>query len=264
MRDLVNDISYDAGSALMKGKRDTQQDALASDFREGSDFGFVVLSDGMGGHNAGEIASAIVVSEVFESIQRQSKTREISEGTVPRILCEAADIANERLREHSAENPETTGMGATLVALILTKGMLFWVSIGDSPLFLFRDGKLSQLNEDHSLAPQIDYLVSAGVITESEGRKHPDRNCLTSVLVGGAIPQIDCSVKPFLLRHGDLVIVASDGLQYLSERQIERVLRANVGATSSVIADLLKAEIEILDHPHQDNICYSIIKVGSH
>ena len=261
MRDLVNNISYDAASVLMKGKRDTQQDALASDLRDDSDFGFVVLSDGMGGHNAGEVASGIVVSEVFESIQRHSKTREMSDEMVPRILCEAADTANERLRKHSAENPETTGMGATLVALILTKGMLFWVSIGDSPLFLFRDGKLSQLNEDHSLAPQIDYLVSAGVITESEGRTHPDRNCLTSVLMGEAIPQIDCSIEPFPLRHSDLIIVASDGLQYLSECQIETLLEAHVGAPSSEIAGLLETEIERLDHPRQDNVCFSIIKV---
>ena len=70
-------------------------------------------------------------------------------------------------------------MGATLIALIFHRDRLHWISVGDSPLWLWRDGTLTRLNEDHSLAPQIDWMVEQGQMAPSRPR-HPDRNCLTS------------------------------------------------------------------------------------
>lgn len=137
---------------------------------------------------------------------------------------------------------------------------LFWVSIGDSPLYLFRAGRLSQLNEDHSLAPQIDFMVRSGELSESEARRHPDRNCLTSALFGEDIPRMDCSSEPFLLRPDDVIIAASDGLQFLSDGHIRRVLVDNHGAPSSTIAEALIAEINRLDDPNQDNVCLTVLK----
>ena len=261
MRELNSRVSYDAASALMQGKRAAQEDALVSDFQDGSDFGFLVLSDGMGGHDAGDVASRIIVTEVFGDIKRQTRNGGMSGENVADILSGAAMAANLRLRDHSAAHPKTAGMGATLLALILMSDRLFWISIGDSPLFLFRDGKLSQLNEDHSLAPQIDYLVKTGVISETEGRDHPDRNCLTSALLGEDIPRIDCSAEPFRLQSGDLAIAASDGLQFVSNSHIEQVLAANSGAPSTEIANALLAEIKKLDHPYQDNVGFTVVKI---
>lgn len=256
------EIRFDVASALIKGKREVQEDALASDFQVGSDFGFVVLSDGMGGHEAGDVASNIVVTEVFSELKLQSVDSKKIFADITNILSNAARSANQCLREHSLANPATTGMGATLIAPVLMKNKMFWISIGDSPLFVFRDNELTQLNEDHSLAPQIDFMVRSGLLSESVGRNHPDRNCLTSALLGEDIPQIDCPDEPFRLRPGDIVIAASDGLQFLSDSRIQQVLSAKSKAGSSEIAELLVAEIEKLDDPHQDNVCFTVVKVN--
>lgn len=255
-------MGFDVASALIRGKREVQEDALASDFQVGSDFGFVVLSDGMGGHEAGDIASNIVVTEVFSELKLQSVDTKKAFANITSILSNAAHSANQCLKEHSLQNPATSGMGATLVAPVLMKNKLFWISIGDSPLFLFRNNELSQLNEDHSLAPQIDFMVKSGLLSESVGRDHPDRNCLTSALLGEDIPQIDCPEEPFKLCPGDLVIAASDGLQFLSDSHIQRVLVAHPEASSSEIAELLLAEITKLDDPYQDNVSFTVVKVN--
>ena len=257
-----DEIEFDVASALIQGKRDFQEDALASDFRVGSDFGFVVLSDGMGGHEAGDVASNIVVTEVFSELKLQSTNKTKAIADITNILSNAALSANQCLYEHSKENPATSGMGATLVAPVLMKNQLFWISVGDSPLFLYRDNELTQLNEDHSLAPQIDFMVKSGMLSESAGRDHPDRNCLTSALLGEDIPRIDCPEKPFELRVGDLIIAASDGLQFLSDDHIQDVLAAKREASASQIADQLIAEISTLDDPYQDNVSFAVIKVN--
>lgn len=258
------EISYDAASAIVLGKREIQEDALAADFQVGSEFGFTVLSDGMGGHAAGAVASNIVVTEVFSELKLQSIDLERTVEGISGILSEAALSANQCLRAHTSRDPATTGMGATLVAPVLAGNKLFWISIGDSPLFLFRDNQLSQLNEDHSMAPQIDCMVKSGLISETDGRDHPDRNCLTSALLGDEIPRIDCPKEPFTLLPGDIVVAASDGLQFLSDRQIQRILSEDGGADSSIIAERLLAGIATLDDPYQDNVCFTVIKVLDH
>ncbi len=243
------EISYDVASAIVLGKREIQEDALAADFQVGSEFGFTVLSDGMGGHAAGDVASNIVVTEVFSELKLQSIDVERTVEGISGILSEAALSANQCLREHTSRDPATTGMGATLVAPVLARNKLFWISIGDSPLFLFRDNQLSQLNEDHSMAPQIDCMVKSGLISETDGRDHPDRNCLTSALLGDEIPADRLPQEPFTLLPGDIVVAASDGLQFLSDRQIQRILSEDGDADSSIIAERLLAGIATLDDP---------------
>lgn len=255
------EIAFDVASAIIRGKREYQEDALASDFQVGSDFGFVVLSDGMGGHAAGDVASNIVVTEVFSELKLRGLDAHKPADGITGILSNAAHSANQCIRDHTSANPATTGMGATLIAPVLAKDKLYWVSVGDSPLYLFRDNKLSQLNQDHSLAPQIDCMVRSGMMSESDGRNHPDRNCLTSALLGEDIPQIDCPENPVTLRPGDLVIAASDGLQYLSDAQITGILAKRTGVDSATIAERLLSEIAELDDPHQDNVCFTVIRV---
>ena len=152
-------------------------------------------------------------------------------------------------------------MGATLVAPVFMRDRLFWISIGDSPLYLYRDGELRQLNEDHSLGPHIDYMVRSGMMSEDIGRNHPDRNALTSVLIGETIERIDCPDVPFQLKDGDILVVASDGLQFLSNRKIRKTLRDSGKATAARISEALLDELRALEDPEQDNICFSVIKV---
>ena len=252
---------FDVASAVSQGQRDYQEDALIADFPIGSDLGFAVLADGMGGHTAGDVASKIVVTEVFSELKLQSGNAEKFETRVREILKNAAVSANECVLGHIRNNPHTRGMGSTLIAPVFIKNSLYWVSVGDSPLFLFRNGTLRQLNEDHSMAPQIDLMVSTGALDADAAMNHPERNCLTSVIIGDEIARVDCPVNPFELEHGDILIVASDGLQFLTDIQISDVLSNNSSKSSSQIAGILLNELDELADPDQDNITFSVIKV---
>ncbi|MEM7668620.1 MAG: protein phosphatase 2C domain-containing protein [Pseudomonadota bacterium] len=255
------DIGYDVASVLNRGCRDYQEDAIATDVPIGADFGYAVLSDGMGGHAAGDVASKIVVTEVFSELKFQTSDIDGLVAHMGEVLRSAAVSANECMAAHAANNPQTAGMGATLVAPVFIQNSLFWISIGDSPLYLMRGGRLRQLNEDHSLGPHIDYMVRSGMMPEDIGRNHPDRNALTSVLIGEPIERIDCPERPFKLKDGDILVVASDGLQFLSNRQISQIVSENAELGSAEIAASLLEELRELDDPEQDNVCFSVIKV---
>ncbi len=254
------DIRFDVASVLNRGCRDYQEDAIATDFPVGADFGYAVLSDGMGGHAAGDVASKIVVTEVFSELKFQSSNVEDFAENVVDVLQSAAISANACMAAHTSSNPDTAGMGATLVAPVFVRDSLFWISIGDSPFYLFRDGILTQLNEDHSLGPHIDYMVRSGMMSEDVGRNHPDRNALTSVLIGETIERIDCPATPVRVKDGDIFVVASDGLQFLSNREIRTVLETTGDKDARKVAEILLNKLTDLNDPEQDNISFSVIK----
>ena len=253
---------YDVASGISQGARDYQEDAITADFPVGAEAGFVVLADGMGGHAAGDVASKIVLTEVYSELKFHYANVESFEARAPEILRGVADLANQSLREHAISHPETEGMGATLVVPALVENRLWWISVGDSPLFLYRNGKLSQLNEDHSMAPQIDFMVQAGLLDAETAANHPDRNCLVSVLMGSKIAKVDCPMKPVELQTGDIVVCSSDGLQFLTNPQIEKVLAKYRKTRSTEIAERLLDELSRLDDPDQDNISFTVIKVN--
>ena len=215
---------YDVAAGLSQGGRDYQEDALVTDFPFGMDSGVAVLADGMGGHEAGDVASKIVVTEVYSELKFLSATFAEDEESMPRHFGKATHGANETILDYVKSNPDARGMGATLDALVMVEHRLYWMSVGDSPLYLLRDGKLQQLNEDHSLAPQIDFMVAQGLMDPEVARRHPDRNCLTSVIMGQRIAKSDCPLKPFEMQMGDVLVVSSDGLQYLGDEKIAKIL----------------------------------------
>lgn len=253
---------FDVASAICQGGRDYQEDAIVTDFPFGADSGVVVLADGMGGHAAGDVASKIVVTEVFSELKFESANFVDFENEIPHYLTAAAVSANTVVREHVTTHPETRGMGATLVSLVLIENRMYWMSIGDSPLYHFRSGKMKQLNEDHSMAPQIDFMVKAGLLDPEAGKNHPDRNCLTSVILGDRVAKSDCPKTPFELQVGDIVVVSSDGLQYLEDAKIERILQRYRRKKAAEIAGYLLEAIEELADPDQDNCTFSVIKLN--
>lgn len=255
-------FDFDAATVLNKGRRTYQEDAIITDFARGCEVGLAVLADGMGGHAAGDVASKIVVSEVFSELLFQRCNLESFAQNTPALLENAAKSANMTIQEHIQAFPDTRGMGATLVATVFWHRYLFWISIGDSPLFLFRDGELTQLNEDHSMAPQIDFMATSGLLDPEEAASHPDRNILTSVLFGADIPKIDCPQEPLCLQPEDILVVASDGLQFLSDTQIRFILESHCHEASASIVENLLNEVLGLDDPDLDNVSFSVIKVG--
>ncbi len=254
------EIEIDAASALSLGARARQEDALATSFAQGVDVGFAVLSDGMGGHAAGDVASRIIVAEIFAELTMRIAGPGYSETDIPKLLKKAANVANHCIRARVEAVPESAGMGGTVIVVVVLAERLYWLSIGDSPLYLFRDDRLTRLNDDHSLAPQIDLMVKEGQIDPEMGRNHPQRNCLTSALFGEAIAAIDCPDQPFFLKSGDLVLAASDGLQFLPDEKIEAVLARAKGKQSASIANALMSGVTALGDPEQDNTSVVVLK----
>lgn len=256
-----NEATYDAATALIQGARAYQEDAVIADFPVGAAHGVAIISDGMGGHAAGDVASKIVMTEVFCELKFQTaNVDELRENIRPSLLG-ALEGANECLGGHIGENPEVDGMGATLVVVAVFGNELHWASVGDSPLYLFRSGKLKQINEDHSMAPQIDQLVEAGMLDAEAAKNHPDRNALTSVLTGDPVDRIDCPNDAFELKNGDVLIAASDGLQFLENDTIARTISANRADGSAAIARALIDAVETLDDPEQDNTSLAVIGI---
>ena len=253
---------FDVASAICQGGRDYQEDAIVTDFPFGADSGVVVLADGMGGHAAGDVASKIVVTEVFSELKFESANFADFESEIPRFLTESASNANSYVHEHVRAHPETRGMGATLVSVVLIENRMYWMSIGDSPLYHYRSGQMKQLNEDHSMAPQIDFMVKQGLLDEEAGKNHPDRNCLTSVILGDRVAKSDCPKTPFELQVGDIVVVSSDGLQYLEDAKIQKILHRYRRKKAAEIAGYLLEAIETLADPDQDNCTFSVIKLN--
>ena len=253
-------MKYDVATAISRGQRDYQEDAVVADFSIGNGFGFAVLADGMGGHAAGDVASKIVVTEVFSELKLQIGDIETLEAEIVDVLRSVAHAANACINAHVAQDADLRGMGATLLAPVIFENRLFWISVGDSPLFLFRKGQLRQLNEDHSLAPQIDLMVKTGQMDAETGRTHPDRNSLTSVVMGGKIPQIDCRATATLLEPDDILIAASDGVQFLPNKDIEAVLAKYRKKSARELTEALMDAVEALDDPEQDNISFALIK----
>ena len=256
----MTNIGIDVATVLAIGAREVQQDSLIVDFPVGSDVGFLALADGMGGHSSGEIASNIVITELFGELKFKLNDLAEFEERLPSVLRHAAMVANDGIRDFVAEHPDNYGMGATLVAAIVVDNRFYWISIGDSPMYLWRDGKLQQLNEDHSLAPEIDLMIRNGVLSEEQGKNHPGRSALRSVLFGADIAKIDCPDKPLSLLPGDIIIVASDGLQSLNESEIEYLVTKNDEGSNEVAYSLLSAIVE-LDDPEQDNVSMSVLKI---
>ncbi|WP_319826038.1 PP2C family protein-serine/threonine phosphatase [Thalassovita sp.] len=255
------EFRYDAATAISQGARERQEDAAIADFPVGPGMGFAVLADGMGGHAAGDVASKIVVTEVFSELKLQSGNTLALEQGITRILHDAVHGANACVGQYSAQHSDSASMGATLLAPVFIADRLFWISVGDSPLFLIRNRVLTRLNAEHAIGSQMDYLVRNGLMQPDEVLNYPDQNCLTSVIGGGVIAQIDCPTTPLRLRDGDILVAASDGLLTLTEDEITKAVCDTRTLPACEIGDALLHAIEDLADPNQDNVTICVIKV---
>jgi PPM family protein phosphatase len=250
-----------------------------------------ILADGMGGHAGGAIASQLVcetfLKGVSGAIDLEPYKKAGPETTVPLNIepvdpsettttqpkvqpAPANDLlasllaANSEIAQQTAANPALAGMGTTFVGVAFnatgSSASLEWVSVGDSPLYLYRGGEIALLNEDHSLAPALDLLAAEGTITEEAARNDPRRHMLRSAVTGEELDMIDVSRKPLILQAGDVIVLASDGIHTLSETEIARIVTAYGEDGCEAMADALVRSIENLRVPHQDNATIMVIR----
>jgi serine/threonine protein phosphatase PrpC len=261
---MLDEAEYLYDTALMSaiGRRELQEDAVAGHFPAGSGLGYVVLADGMGGHACGDVASRIVVQEFSEELARYAGDPAGLERDVGAILRGAMTRANGQVARHATDQPDRRGMGSTLVAPLILRNRLYWISVGDSPLYLLRGNRMSRLNQEHSMAQHLDRMVTKGLISQIEADQNPDRYCLTSGLLGLEVPEIDCRDRPIELQDGDILIVASDGLLTLDEQRIAALVYEGRDQSSAEINSRLLQVIRETDDPDQDNVTLCVVKIG--
>jgi serine/threonine protein phosphatase PrpC len=162
----------------------------------------IAVADGMGGHAGGEIASALAIKGISRLLDVANSSAEITE----KFLQEVAHI-NKAIERAVIENPDLTGMGTTLTALIATEDKIALVHIGDTRCYRIRKNKITQLSTDHTL---IQELLDQRAITENEIKTHPQRSLLTQALMGRDDLQPEIVVNDAKL--GDRFLLCSDGL----------------------------------------------------
>ncbi len=171
-----------------------------------------VVADGMGGAQAGEVASQMAVEAFAAGLPEQGSPEE--------RLSIVVQKANQEIHARSRSDAASAGMGTTVTAAYLDEDAVVLAHVGDSRGYLLRDGELSRLTEDHSL---VEELLRGGKLTEEEALEHPQRSVITRAL--GIEPIVEIDTWTYPLRPGDVVLLCSDGLtSMLSEQQVQQVL----------------------------------------
>jgi protein phosphatase len=173
------------------------------------------IADGMGGARAGEVASALAAGALEEA--------RATGGGEERVT-ELIQEANRRVHQRASTDAATSGMGTTItVALVERDGTITFGHVGDSRAYLFRDNRLEQLTDDHSLVAE---LVRRGELSPEAAEVHPQRSVITRAL--GTDPDVDVDAFPFRSQAGDVYLICSDGLSDMVDGEvIERIVRDN-------------------------------------
>jgi len=205
------------------------------------------IADGMGGAQAGEIASGIAVS-VFE------RGLPDGPGSAEQRLVGLVGDANEQIHDRSVANDALSGMGTTLTALYVGEDDVAIAHVGDSRLYLWRDGELRKLTRDHSL---VEELVEEGRLTPEEADEHPQRSIITRAL--GIEHDVQVDSETFTARDGDVFLLCSDGLtSMVNEARIAEVLEEGMSLGDTVRTLVTMAN----DAGGRDNITVVLLRVA--
>jgi PPM family protein phosphatase len=251
----------DFAARQYRGRREHQEDYYA--FADASEPGqppltqlLLVVGDGLGAHTGGSVASYVGVGAFIRAFQENKLTSGWRLRTALDAANDTIGLVTSRLPAHGAQ------MGTTLIGLHLTPTTMQWVSVGDSPLFMYRDGKVLRINADHSLAPVLAERVRQGELTQAESDHHPDRHTLQSALLGLPMALVDAPPAPIAVHKDDIIIAASDGILTLTDRQMEDLLSFGRHTTADKIADAIIFAIRRVNHERQDNTTVAVIKIG--
>ena len=245
-------------AAQAQGTREEQQDCFGwlvehdLDAADESEL-LLIVADGMGGHSAGARASSVAATAFIDAFGS-------ADGTVSERLEDAIHQANREVGD-DAIREGTPGMGTTLVVAHVAGRRLRWLSVGDSPMWLARrtsntgsstPPRLERLNQNHSMKPILRQLVESGDLTEDEAANDSRRHELRSAVVGDEIRLMDFREDPVELAAGDVLVLATDGLETLAEDEIAHLVAADSGSPATIAERLLLA-VRDRAKPSQDN-----------
>jgi len=225
------------------GRRRTNEDSMLVD----ESFGVFVVADGMGGHNAGEVASAIAVRTLHEFVAQGTDASEA-------MLTEGFSRANDEVLAAAATEPDYAGMGTTVVAAIVRDAKLVFGSVGDSRIYCWHRGVLTQLTRDDSWVSRV---LPEEIVTAEDVQHHPMRHVLTKVV--GLREDMEPSVGTRHFARGDVLVLCSDGLhgavpdqrmadtigsaagvKEIAQRLVDQAL--NAGATDNITVVVVRLE----------------------
>ena len=192
-----------------------------------------ILCDGMGGHNSGEIASQLTKDTIFKALESRSSNLESA-------LKEAIQLANKTVFNKAKNDSSLRGMGTTATVAAIEDGFLSIVHVGDSRAYIFKDNVIRQLTKDHTY---VEFLISNGMLDESERENHPKRNVLIQALGTKKDVKYDAIEYPNRLSDSDKIFLCSDGLhEYLNSEEIKQNLAKsnNLEAAQTMIELALK------------------------
>lgn len=201
--------------------------------------GIAILADGMGGLNAGEVASSMSVNLLLDDLvdYRENPADPASDPVADdtRILKDAIEKTNGAVYHRSQTQPQCAGMGTTIVAALFYNNRVAVGHIGDSRLYRFRGNSLEQVTKDHSF---VQELIDKGLYTKEEARSSNRKNVVTRAL--GVGPSVEAEVQEFKVKSGDIYLMCSDGLtDMVPDAEIEAELRKFSGNLAEVAGSLI-------------------------
>jgi serine/threonine protein phosphatase PrpC len=238
--------------------RDHNEDAIGSD----SDIGLLVLADGMGGYNAGEVASGIAVQTITELASEGANREERSDkdptsGLMRQtiVLRDAVARANKIIYQTAKSQSHCEGMGTTLVAAMFFDNKISIAHVGDSRAYRLREGKFDQITLDHSL---LQELVDRGFYSEEEAQRSTNRNYVTRAL--GVEPTVEVDVNEYDVLPEDVYLLCSDGLSDMVEDEDIHLTISTFNASLDVVGQQLVQLAN--DHGGRDNISIMMAQIN--
>lgn len=237
--------------------RSHNEDAVFVDAR----LGLAILADGMGGYNAGEVASGMATTRLASDLGRLITSSSLHDSVhghdvavIERHIINEVGAANFAVYHASESTPQFSGMGTTLVLAWLYDNRMSVAHVGDSRLYRLRGDEFAQLTRDHSL---LQEQIDSGLITREQARYADNKNLVTRAL--GVEPTVDVEVHDFDLRPGDIILLCSDGLNDMVEdEEIAVTLRA-LGSNLQLAANHLVHMAN--ENGGRDNVSVILIKV---
>jgi len=236
--------------------RSHNEDSIGTD----ADIGLAVLADGMGGYNAGEVASGIAVAMLTTEMKdalAEHEPHEIDGAGEPlavRLVRENSAKANAAIFQTAKSQPQYAGMGTTLVVTLFYDNRVTVGHIGDSRLYRMRNDKLEQVTRDHSL---LQEQIESGMITKEQARYSQNKNLVTRAV--GIDPEVETEVHTYDVEPGDIYLLCSDGL---SDMVVDEDIEATLGAMKSNLPLAAKQLIQAAnDGGGRDNISVILVRV---
>ncbi|MBQ7108539.1 MAG: Stp1/IreP family PP2C-type Ser/Thr phosphatase [Clostridia bacterium] len=232
-------------------KRSTNQDSYSYGQFENGTITWAVVCDGMGGMAAGNIASITAV-EVIAGALEQNLSPKSSPSFVKNLLKTSIESANAKIFSMAEENEDMRGMGTTVVAVVVIKGVAYFAHAGDSRAYYYSNNQLSQVTTDHSV---VQTLLESGQLTQDEAKNHPNKNIITRAL--GVSSYIDVDFETLDVSEGDTVLLCTDGLTNCIDDELIKL-----ASTDNDFSSLAERLVELANqNGGNDNITVVAVKI---